>query len=130
MDEKPDLVLMDIRMPGMNGREALEAIRSHPECGILPVLAVTASSLSEEEGELRRPFDGYIRKPFTRAELYREIALFVPKHEDGGSNTSPIAGDPQALSPELLLSLAGSRRALARHGTRGLARCAGRDGHV
>ncbi len=92
-EERPDIVLMDIRMPEMNGFEALESIRERAEFNLLPIIAVTASSLTSEEREMRRAFDGYVRKPFTRAELYEVIAQFIPRRA--------------AIQAEQLLSSAG-----------------------
>ncbi len=79
---KPDLVLMDIRMPGMNGPEVLDAVRAKAGFELLPVVAVTASSMLAGEGELRRAFSGYLRKPFSRAELFGELAAFLPRLEN------------------------------------------------
>ena len=72
--QHPDLILMDIRMPRMDGREALQHLRADPGTKDIKVVAVTASSLSSEESTLRRDFDGYLRKPFTQAELFEAIA--------------------------------------------------------
>ncbi len=99
LDQRPDLVLMDIRMPGMDGREALHEIRSRPELKLLPVIAVTASSLSAEERELRRTFDGHVQKPFTRAALYRELAHFIPKNTIS-SPPSVVTVVEETLPPE------------------------------
>ncbi len=76
--ESPDLVLMDVRMPKKDGFEALAEIRSEGRLRLLPVIAVTASSLGREDDRARRKFDGYLRKPFSRAELYAQIAQFIP----------------------------------------------------
>jgi signal transduction histidine kinase/CheY-like chemotaxis protein len=76
---RPDVVLMDVRMPVMDGREALEVLRAQPGLEVMPVIAVTASSLASEEATLRRTFDGFVRKPFSRAELFRELAHFIPR---------------------------------------------------
>jgi len=77
--EKPDIVFMDIRMPNMGGRDALGEIRLRDGLELLPVIAVTASSLLDHENEMRRAFSGYIRKPFGRRQIYDEMANFVPK---------------------------------------------------
>jgi signal transduction histidine kinase/CheY-like chemotaxis protein len=82
--ERPDIVLMDIRMPVMDGRQALTMLRSEPGMELLPVIAVTASSLSSEEAGLRRAFNGYVRKPFSRAELFAELAQFIPRVDRAG----------------------------------------------
>ena len=70
--EVPDFVLMDIRMPGMDGVEALRQIRTFPELAKVRVIAVTASSLLGEEG-MRSIFDGYVRKPISREALYEVL---------------------------------------------------------
>ena len=77
--EKPDIIFMDIRMPNMGGREALAEIRKRPGLEILPVVAVTASSLLDQEREMRSAFSGYIRKPFGRRQIYDEMVHFIPK---------------------------------------------------
>jgi signal transduction histidine kinase/DNA-binding NarL/FixJ family response regulator len=73
----PDIILMDIRMPRMDGRQALEEIRKLPGAEILPIIAVTASSMLDDEFVLRGVFAGFIRKPFTRQALFRELSAFV-----------------------------------------------------
>jgi len=77
---RPDVVLLDIRMPVMDGRTALREIRNNSELKFLPVIAVTASCLADDERELRGTFDGYVRKPFSRAQLFAELAQFIPRH--------------------------------------------------
>ena len=69
---KPDLVLMDLRMPGMSGYEANDAIRSDSDLqdSRIVIVAVTASSLGDDEKALRESFDGYVRKPYTPVELF------------------------------------------------------------
>jgi len=76
--DPPAVVLMDIRMPVLDGRSALKEIRRRANFGLLPVVAVTASSLAHEEKDLRAAFDGYVRKPFSRAQLFSQLAHFIP----------------------------------------------------
>ena len=75
----PDIILMDIRMPNMDGRRALEEIRKLPGAEIVPIVAVTASSMMDDEYVLRGLFAGFIRKPFTRLSLFRELSGFIPR---------------------------------------------------
>jgi len=93
---KPDVVLMDIRMPVMDGRAALQEIRATPGLELLPVIAVTASSFAAEEDDLRRHFSGYVRKPFTTQALFDELALFLPRIPGEATSASPSA---EALPP-------------------------------
>jgi CheY-like chemotaxis protein len=90
-DVRPDIILMDVRMPGMNGREALAAVRKIPGMELTPIIAVTASSLLTQEADLKDCFSGYIRKPFSRVELFQELAQFVPRvTETPGENDSAL----------------------------------------
>ncbi|MES2683450.1 MAG: ATP-binding protein [Pseudomonadota bacterium] len=74
--EMPDVVLMDIRMPDIDGVEALRRIRAIPALDGTRVIAATASSMLGEEGSLRKLFDGYLRKPITREMLDNELRRF------------------------------------------------------
>ena len=77
--ETPTVVLMDIRMPEMDGNTALAELRKLPGTELLPVIAVTASSMIDDEQVLRGFFAGYVRKPFTQQELFNELAAFLPR---------------------------------------------------
>ena len=62
--EAPDLILMDIQLPGMSGIEALKALRADPATAALPVVAVTASVMQQDRQEIMRAgFDAFIEKP-------------------------------------------------------------------
>lgn len=76
--EVPDIVLMDIRMPDMDGKKAREEIKGDAALKHIPVLAVTASSLMQQSNQLKLIFDGYVRKPFSRAELVEAMASVLP----------------------------------------------------
>ena len=63
-DEAPDLILMDIQLPGMSGIEALKALRADPATAALPVVAITASVMQQDRQEIMRAgFDAFIEKP-------------------------------------------------------------------
>ena len=60
----PDLILMDIQLPGMNGIDALRALRAEPATVAIPVIAITASVMQQDRQEnLRTGFNGFIEKP-------------------------------------------------------------------
>jgi signal transduction histidine kinase/FixJ family two-component response regulator len=82
---KPDVILLDVRMPGMDGCEALGEIRKIAGLELLPVIAVTASSLQDEETALKERFSGYVRKPFSKRDLFSELAEFLPRRAGTGS---------------------------------------------
>ena len=62
----PDLILMDIQLPGMGGIEGLRALRAEPAIAGIPVVAITASVMkADREQIMRAGFDGFIEKPIT-----------------------------------------------------------------
>ncbi len=70
----PDLILMDIGLPGMDGIEAMKEIRSMEGFNSIPVVAITASAMvGDEERILSEGFDGYISKPINTEELVRVV---------------------------------------------------------
>ena len=76
---KPDLILLDIRMPVMDGRTTLAQIRKRTGLASLPVIAITASGETSADPAGRNPFDGFIRKPFSRHKLFSVLAQFLPQ---------------------------------------------------
>ena len=69
-EKKPDLILMDIQLPGMSGIEALKALRAAPETAAIPVVAITASVMQQDRQQVMSAgFDGFIDKPFNLRSL-------------------------------------------------------------
>ena len=63
-EQRPALVLMDIQLPGMSGIEALQRLRADPVTRAIPVVAVTASAMTQDRRQLMAAgFDGYQSKP-------------------------------------------------------------------
>jgi CheY-like chemotaxis protein len=75
----PDLILLDLQMPSLNGFEALQELRADPGCERIPVIALTASAMQgDREKALAAGFNSYITKPVKLAELRAEVARFLP----------------------------------------------------
>jgi CheY-like chemotaxis protein len=71
---RPDLILMEVAMPRMNGPEACRAIRANPATQNVPILMVTThSELSEMEASFASGCNEYITKPITRSELLAKV---------------------------------------------------------
>jgi CheY-like chemotaxis protein len=74
----PDLVLMDIRLPGMDGMAALEVLRAEPRTAGIPVVAITASVMPEERDRFRAAgFNGFIEKPIDVRAFPAQVASFI-----------------------------------------------------
>ena len=77
--EKPDLILMDIMMRGMDGREATRIIRSNADTDDIPILAATAVFLvSDLESCIEAGCNDCLVKPITKQQLQRKIQAFIP----------------------------------------------------
>jgi two-component system cell cycle response regulator DivK len=75
---KPDLILMDIQLPVMDGYEATRRIKANPELRATPIIAVTSYALSGDEAKARDAgCDGYVAKPFSPRLLLAKIAEFI-----------------------------------------------------
>jgi len=70
IEGKPDLVLMDIQLPGINGIEALRQVRADPACARIPIVAFTASVMSADRSQISDAgFDAFIGKPINLKEF-------------------------------------------------------------
>jgi two-component system cell cycle response regulator DivK len=84
--EAPDLILMDIQLPGMDGIAALQELKAKPETAHIPVLAVTASVMPMERKEiLDAGFDGYQAKPISVKELTAEVRELLDRRSATGA---------------------------------------------
>jgi two-component system, cell cycle response regulator DivK len=76
--ERPDLILMDIQLPEMDGYEATQQIKSIAELKTIPIIAVTSYALSGDEAKARAAgCDGYIAKPFSPRELLAKVRKYL-----------------------------------------------------
>ncbi len=79
LEERPEVILLDIRMPGMDGHEVAAAIKSTPGLEPTRIVAVTASvTAGERERIAASGFDGYIAKPIDPETFKDELERFLP----------------------------------------------------
>jgi two-component system cell cycle response regulator DivK len=73
-EHKPDLILMDIQMPVMDGYEATRRIKADPALQAIPIIAVTSYALSGDEQKARAAgCDGYIAKPYSPRQMLAKV---------------------------------------------------------
>jgi two-component system cell cycle response regulator DivK len=77
--ERPDLILMDIQLPVIDGYEATRRIRGNAELKSIPIIAVTSYALSGDEAKARAAgCDGYVTKPFSPRQLLAKVREYLP----------------------------------------------------
>lgn len=90
--ETPDLILMDVLMPIMNGHEATRRLKADPRTQATPVIALTALAFASDRQEaLAVGCDAYLSKPFTRRELLEIIRGILPSEIAPHSSRQALA---------------------------------------
>jgi two-component system cell cycle response regulator DivK len=78
--QRPDLILMDIQLPIMDGYECTRRIKADPNLKDIPIIVVTSYALSGDEGKARAAgCDAYVTKPYSPRQLLAKIREFLPK---------------------------------------------------
>ena len=106
----PDIILMDMKMPVMDGYDAIEYMRHDKTLRHIPIITVTASVMKDSENRIKYLCDSYLRKPVSRIDLITEIAKFlnhepisvIPVSEIHENTKLPLNSIPKKLKPEKL----------------------------
>ncbi len=108
---EPDLLLLDLIMPGINGRDVIKALKKNPQFSAIKIIVITASALEMEKKEiLALGADSFIRKPFREISVLNEIqALFGLEYnyaydEEKNENENSILSGEELAERLLLLS--------------------------
>ena len=97
----PDLIVSDIRMPGMDGYQLARRLRENARTAIIPVIFLTAKDTSADRIEgFRSGVDAYITKPFEPDELLVVIAGILRRVERTHAEIARIVGKPEAADEE------------------------------
>lgn len=76
----PDVILMDIKMPIMNGDEAIKLIRQYKEIQHIPIIVITASVMKHDTEEIKTGCDIFLQKPLSKYELFTALMKILPYH--------------------------------------------------
>jgi len=78
-ERRPDLILMDIQLPLLDGYEATRRIKANPDLRAIPIIVVTSYSLSGDESKARAAgCDAYVPKPYSPRQLLAKIREYLP----------------------------------------------------
>jgi two-component system cell cycle response regulator DivK len=79
VDRRPDVILMDIRLPDMDGSQAMRLLKDDPRTARIPVVALTSLAMKgDREWLLEQGFDGYLEKPIGVREFPEQVRSFFP----------------------------------------------------
>lgn len=104
--QKPDLILLDMKMPVMDGYQASEILKKEKDLKHIPIIAVTASALMKDEKRISDICDGYLRKPINKYGLIKELMRFLP-HTEIQSEAHDGNIPRESIQPGIKLTKAG-----------------------
>jgi two-component system, cell cycle response regulator DivK len=77
LDQQPDVILLDIRLPDMDGTDVARLIKDDPRTAQIPIIALTSLAMKgDREWFLSAGFDGYLEKPISVRELPHQVRAF------------------------------------------------------
>ena len=80
VEERPDLILMDVQLPKLSGLEATRKLRADPKTAHIPIIAVTSFAMSGDDQKAKDAgATGYLAKPYSPRELLQIIRKFAPE---------------------------------------------------
>lgn len=90
----PDIILMDVSMPGMDGLTATQKIRGIKALKNIPIVAITANAMDgDKERTLKAGCDGYIRKPIDVDKLPDEVFSYIRSRNERGAKHQTLHAD-------------------------------------
>ena len=101
-----DLILMDIKMPIMDGYEATKIIKDNKNLKLIPLIALTASVMGKDLEKIKEyQFDGYLRKPILENDLITKIGLFLPYENFDNREKSSVETNNCTNLPKIIKAL-------------------------
>jgi response regulator RpfG family c-di-GMP phosphodiesterase len=104
----PAVVLMDLRMPVLDGVEAMKRMREQDDTRSIPVIVLTASGMKEVQARIMEEgFSGYLTKPIKKTTLFQELSRFIPHTESEPGDRDAPATAMGKLSQRLVCKVVG-----------------------
>jgi two-component system, cell cycle response regulator DivK len=100
--ERPDLILMDINLPGIDGMEATSRLKSSYDLADIPIVAVTAAAMrGDRERIMAAGCDDYLQKPIDNEELVRTVRRFIGPADQTPAPQPPTTASNQPVTEPL-----------------------------
>jgi signal transduction histidine kinase/DNA-binding response OmpR family regulator len=108
--ERPDLILLDMRMPDMDGKAVTQTLKQNPTTSNIPIIILTASYFNQFQKEMALLCQGVLHKPVTRDQLVSSLKNILPYTEDVENSEKPteieiITIEEEVIYPQLLAAL-------------------------
>ncbi|NQZ56687.1 MAG: DUF4154 domain-containing protein [Lentisphaeraceae bacterium] len=97
-----DIILMDMKMPVMDGYEASRKFKQQKDTANIPIIAITASAMKQSREKILHNCDAYLRKPVSQPVLIKEMAKFLETESVDQAETQVIEKIQFSLTPELI----------------------------
>lgn len=109
-EERPDLILLDMRMPDMDGKVVAQTLKQNPMTCDIPIVILTASHFNQSQKEMALLCQGVLHKPLTRVQLVSILKNILPYgksliNSEKLTQTEIVATEEEVISPELLEAL-------------------------
>lgn len=102
-EHHPDLILLDMKMPKMSGFEASAILKNDETLKNIPIIAITASIMEQDEKNVKTLMDAYLKKPVSQSDVISELMNFLPY--TGTLKTDQPQPPVESLPPEVLVNL-------------------------
>ncbi len=103
---QPDIILMDLMMPRLDGYESARIIKSDNRTSLIPIIAVTAYALEKrKDNQKLRWFDGFLAKPVNPRDIIKELSRFISFRQESVDDKKDFSNELERLSGDALIDL-------------------------
>ena len=94
----PDLILLDVRMPYLDGYQVARSLKQSPQTEQIPIVIITATSGNTNQGDLENICQGYLHKPVSRSQLVEALKRIFPQKNEDANQETTIKDEPTTIA--------------------------------